>query len=135
MQIKDILKFIKPENTGGNLDTSAIFSENNSVNINTDFFDINSLFESAVKMGASDIHIEPDEDELKIRFRVDGKLNNYKNLPISNSAPILARIKVLGGLKIDEKRLPQDGKTNYKDPISGQDIDLRINIIPTIYGE
>lgn len=135
MQIKNILKLIKQETPSWNLNTSAIFSENTTTSINTDFFDINSLFESAVKSWASDIHIEPDEDELKIRFRVDGKLSNYKTLPISNSAPILARIKVLGGLKIDEKRLPQDWKTNYKDPISGQDIDLRINIIPTIYWE
>jgi len=60
-----------------------------------ELFDINSLFEAAVKAGASDIHIEPDEDILKIRFRVDGKLSQYKIIPIVNSAPLLARIKVL----------------------------------------
>jgi len=108
MQIKDILKSMKTENQEWNTNISEVFDTKNEGHTNSDIFDINSLFSEAIKSGASDIHIEPDEDILKIRFRIDWKLSNHKTLPITNSAPLLARIKVLGWLKIDEKRLPQD---------------------------
>ena len=86
-------------------------------------------------MGASDIHIEPGESTVKIRLRVDGRFMEYKTLAESEKSSLIARIKILSSLKIDEQRLPQDGKASYRDPISGKDVDLRVSIIPTIYGE
>ncbi|EKE28414.1 MAG: hypothetical protein ACD_3C00061G0003 [uncultured bacterium (gcode 4)] len=133
MQIKDFLKISKAEETTGSQAASEIFAEQKSTQ--NDGFDINWLFSSAIKEWASDIHIEPDEDWLKLRFRVDWKLSTYKTFPPSQAAPLIARLKVLWSLKIDEKRLPQDWKANYKDAVTGYDIDLRINIIPTIYWE
>lgn len=126
MQIKDIFKSGKNE-----WENDSIFSSNENIESSSqlDIIDINELFEFAIKSWASDIHIEPDESELKIRLRVDWKLNNYKSFPIAVAMPTIARLKVLWNLKIDEKRLPQDGKATYKD------VDLRINVIPTIYWE
>ena len=97
--------------------------------------DVSDLFIEAIHRGASDIHIEPDENSLNIRLRVDGNFIHYATFEESTKAPIVAKIKILGGLKIDEHRLPQDGKANFLDPESKKDVDLRISIIPTIYGE
>lgn len=134
MQIKDFLKNKKTDNEDWNIE--QIFSEDFKwQNITLDWFSINELFETAIKSWASDIHIEPDSDELKIRLRVDWKLSTYKSLPVDSSLSIIARLKVLWNLKIDERRLPQDWKANYKYSQTGEDIDLRINIIPTIYWE
>jgi len=136
MQIKDIFKSWNNDNSESNLlsDQNGLQEQSNP-NIWWEIFDIDALFAFAIKSWASDIHIEPDESILKIRLRIDGKLSSYKNLPMSAAMPIIARLKVLWNLKIDEKRLPQDWKATYKDPISKQDVDLRINIIPTIYWE
>lgn len=131
--MKNILNFGKKENI---ISDNDLFSQNTEqTNLWVENFDVGQVFADAIKMWASDIHVEPDEDELKIRFRIDGKLINYKTLKKDQIAPVIAKIKVLWSLKIDEKRLPQDGKTSYKDPITNQDIDLRINVIPTIYWE
>lgn len=136
MQIKDIFKSWNNDNSETNLlsDQNGLQEQSNP-NIWWEIFDIDALFAFAIKSWASDIHIEPDESILKIRLRIDGKLSSYKNLPMSAAMPIIARLKVLWNLKIDEKRLPQDWKATYKDPISKQDVDLRINVIPTIYWE
>lgn len=136
MQITDIFKSSKiDEPESGLLSNSSNNQEVSNINVWWDVFDIDALFAFSVKSWASDIHIEPDENSLKIRLRIDWKLSNYKTLPIAVSMPVIAKLKVLWNLKIDEKRLPQDGKASYKDPVSKQDVDLRINIIPTIYWE
>lgn len=97
--------------------------------------DISDLFLEAIRRWASDIHIEPDEESLNIRLRIDGNFIHYTTFPEALKTLIVAKIKILGGLKIDEHRLPQDGKANFFDPESKKDVDLRISIIPTIYGE
>lgn len=96
---------------------------------------IDKIFADALARGASDVHIEPGENSLKIRMRVDGGFVEYANLGDSEKSSLIARIKILSSLKIDEQRLPQDGKASYHDPVSGKDVDLRVSIIPTIYGE
>lgn len=94
---------------------------------------LNAVFEYAINSKASDIHIEPREHELKIRFRVDGILQEAMTLPKSTEAALISRIKIMSKLKIDEHRIPQDGQAMYK--INGREVDLRIAIAPLTYGE
>jgi MSHA biogenesis protein MshE len=94
---------------------------------------LQSIFEDAVQMRASDVHIEPDENQLRIRQRVDGVLqeNILKEARIASA--IVLRLKLMAGLDISEKRLPQDGRFNLK--IKGHDIDVRMSTMPVQFGE
>ncbi len=94
---------------------------------------VNSLLFQAVKVGASDIHIEPGEKEVKVRYRVDGALRESKSAPKQFLSSILARVKIMSGLNIAEKRLPQDGRIRRR--IAGKDIDMRVATVPTAAGE
>jgi type IV pilus assembly protein PilB len=94
---------------------------------------LSTILEYAAKNGASDIHIEPMQDALKIRCRIDGILREILRLPKSTEPPLVSRIKILSNLKIDEHRIPQDGEFSIN--ASGKDIDLRIAISPTVWGE
>ncbi len=92
-----------------------------------------TLLEFAIKSRASDIHIEPLEDKTRIRYRIDGILHEKLILPRSVHEALISRIKILGGMKIDEKRVPQDGRFNFK---SGEEIiDLRVSSLPSVHGE
>ncbi|MDP5039151.1 MAG: GspE/PulE family protein [Candidatus Gracilibacteria bacterium] len=95
---------------------------------------VNDLFLKSITKGASDIHIEPLEKILRTRIRVDGNFISYKDLDISKMDSLIARIKIMAFLRIDEQRLPQDGKISYN-LFGGKSIDLRVSILPTIYGE
>jgi general secretion pathway protein E len=94
---------------------------------------VNSLFAQAIKERASDIHIEPFEKEIVVRFRIDGVLYEIIKPPKRFQASIISRVKIMAGLNIAEKRLPQDGRIRIK--IAGKDIDVRVSIIPTAHGE
>lgn len=94
---------------------------------------LNSILEYAINAHASDIHIEPRQNELKIRFRVDGILQEVMSLPKTTEAALISRIKILSNLKIDEHRIPQDGQAQYK--LGGREVDLRIAIAPISHGE
>jgi general secretion pathway protein E len=94
---------------------------------------VNALIYRAIKEKASDIHIEPFEKEVKVRFRVDGVLQDITHVPKRAQAHIAARIKIMAKLDIAEKRLPQDGRIRLKS--AGKDIDLRVSTIPTAHGE
>ncbi len=95
---------------------------------------VNSMLQHAVKERASDIHIEPFEKELRVRFRIDDVLYEpMKPLPRALQASIASRIKIMGGLNIAEKRLPQDGRIRLK--IAGRDYDVRLSTLPVAYGE
>ena len=94
---------------------------------------VNSLMFLSVKERASDIHIEPGEKDVKVRFRIDGVLREVKHAPRKFLASILARVKIMAGLNIAEKRLPQDGRIRRK--IGGKDIDMRVATVPTAGGE
>ncbi|MFA5987609.1 MAG: GspE/PulE family protein [Candidatus Paceibacterota bacterium] len=91
------------------------------------------IIQHATEGNASDIHIEPTTDRVKVRFRVDGVLYNSLNLPIDVLDAIVARIKVLANMKLDEKRIPQDGRFSAK--VEGRQIDFRVSSFPTYYGE
>jgi type IV pilus assembly protein PilB len=94
---------------------------------------INAMISEAVRVGASDIHIEPRKTVVEIRFRVDGVMHVWKNLPKDMQDICTARVKVMSDLDINEKRLPQDGRVTINVP--GRTIDLRISILPVLYGE
>lgn len=94
---------------------------------------MNAILESAIVDGASDIHIEPSEKDLAIRFRVDGVLKRVMTLPMSNLSSIVARIKVLSRLKLDEHRLPQDGR--FKIRSQQFEVSFRVSILPVFDGE
>ncbi|MBF0407730.1 MAG: Flp pilus assembly complex ATPase component TadA [Candidatus Riflebacteria bacterium] len=94
---------------------------------------VNTIFNQAVQKGASDIHIEPDEGELRIRYRIDGTLIIAMTLQLEAQASIVSRIKILSGMDISEKRLPQDGRIQMV--ILDKQIDFRVNTIPVQFGE
>lgn len=94
---------------------------------------VTTVLEFALKYRASDIHIEPEEGKTRIRYRIDGILHEKLILPNSVHNALVSRIKVLTGLKIDEKRIPQDGRFNFK--ADNQEVDLRVSTLPTIHGE
>ncbi len=94
---------------------------------------VNLILVQAIKEKASDIHIEPFEKEIKLRYRVDGALVEASSPPKALQLPIASRIKILAGLDIAERRLPQDGRFRIR--VSGKEVDLRISFLPTSYGE
>ncbi|MEK9544000.1 MAG: ATPase, T2SS/T4P/T4SS family, partial [Luminiphilus sp.] len=95
---------------------------------------VNQIIHRAVDMSASDIHIEPFEDGLHLRYRVDGVLQEQPDSPAASLAPAIAsRVKLLSGMNIAERRLPQDGRIMTR--VKGHELDLRVSTIPTVHGE
>ncbi len=94
---------------------------------------INSLFEDAIQVGASDIHIEPDERVLRLRQRIDGVLHETLLNEVNIASALVLRLKLMANLDISEKRLPQDGRFNIKS--RGQSVDIRLSTMPVQYGE
>lgn len=94
---------------------------------------VTTVLEFAAKSRASDVHIEPLEDRTRIRYRIDGILHEKLVLPKKIHEALISRIKILSDLKIDEKRIPQDGRFNFS--IDNEEIDLRISTLPTVFGE
>ncbi|MFQ5588415.1 MAG: type II secretion system ATPase GspE [Nitrospiria bacterium] len=94
---------------------------------------VNSIFFQAVQQRASDIHFEPFEREVQIRFRVDGVLHNILTSPKRLQSALISRVKIMAGMNIAEKRLPQDGRISLR--IGGREIDIRVSDIPTAHGE
>jgi type IV pilus assembly protein PilB len=94
---------------------------------------VSTILGFAIKSRASDVHIEPQEDNVRIRYRIDGILQEKYLLPRNVHDAVVSRIKILSNLKIDEKRVPQDGRFFFS--ADGNDVDLRISTLPTTYGE
>jgi type IV pilus assembly protein PilB len=94
---------------------------------------VNLLVTQAVGDRASDIHIEPNESDLRIRFRIDGVLHEVMRSPRSIQAGVISRLKVMADINIAERRVPQDGRISMK--VNGRSIDLRVATLPTVYGE
>lgn len=146
----DIKKFIgiyyssqQVNNAAVQLSKESIKSAQNSKNAATENInEVNSapavkmidyMFKNSVELKASDIHIEPFEHEIRIRYRIDGKLQTVNTLGIESLGPIVTRIKILAGLNIAEKRIPQDGRIITI--VDGKDIDLRVSVLPVVNGE
>lgn len=94
---------------------------------------VNKIISDGIKSGASDIHIEPNQDNVRIRFRIDGDLRRYVITKKENHAPLTTRIKIMGKMDISEKRKPQDGR--IETVINSHLVDMRISVLPTVYGE
>ena len=94
---------------------------------------VNSMIDYAIRAGSSDIHIEPLEDRVRVRIRIDGVMQEIMSNPLSARDAIITRIKILGGMNIAEKRIPQDGRITTE--INGEDVDMRVSILPTVTGE
>ena len=96
---------------------------------------VTNMLAQAIANGASDIHLEPFEDEFKMRYRIDGVLYEMKTQPKEIAMAIVSRIKILSKLDIAERRLPQDGRISYQLASDKEPIDLRVAVLPTMYGE
>jgi len=94
---------------------------------------VNSMLVQAIQGRASDIHIEPQERETRVRFRIDGELYQVLTIPQQNHAALVSRIKIMGGMDIAEKRLPQDGRFRFE--VDMREVDFRLSTLPTTYGE
>ncbi len=92
-----------------------------------------TLVRAAVAEGASDLHLEPKEDALVVRLRVDGQMHDHQRLPLAHRDALLARAKIFGGMDITEKRLPQDGRAQWRE--QGRRIHVRLSSLPTVHGE
>lgn len=94
---------------------------------------VNQIITNALDRRASDVHIEPSENSVNVRYRIDGVLQDAETLPLAQSAAIASRIKLLAKLNIAERRLPQDGRIKMR--IKGHELDLRVSTVPTVFGE
>ena len=94
---------------------------------------VNLVIQRAVELRASDIHIEPFENRLKVRYRIDGVLNEGESPPANLTAAVISRIKIMARLNIAERRLPQDGRIMLR--VQGKELDLRVSTVPTAHGE
>jgi general secretion pathway protein E len=131
------------EESIGELKDSDLVSLAESVEVGEDILDVankapiiklvNMLFFQALKMRASDIHLQPFEDRLQVRYRIDGILYDMEAVPKKIQDAVTSRIKVMGGLDIAERRLPQDGRSSLR--LGDAEVDVRVSVVPTIYGE
>ena len=94
---------------------------------------VNLILQRAVEQRASDVHIEPFENHLKVRYRIDGVLHEVEAPPSSSTAAVISRVKIMGRLNIAERRLPQDGRIQLR--VQGKELDLRVSTVPTSFGE
>ncbi|MBU2036278.1 GspE/PulE family protein [Patescibacteria group bacterium] len=94
---------------------------------------VSHILEFAVRARASDVHIEPEEKSTRVRYRIDGILQEKLTIPKELHDALISRIKILGGMNISEKRIPQDGRFNFKG--ADEDVDLRVSSLPTTWGE
>jgi len=126
--VEDLMKELDTEEIK-NLDKETLSEINNAPLVRL----VNSLLRQAVVMKASDVHIEPFENYVRVRFRIDGDLQEIMSLDINTHAAVVARIKIMGKMDIAEKRIPQDGRVGIK--LEDRRIDLRLSTLPTTYGE
>jgi type II secretion system protein E len=94
---------------------------------------INDVLMTALRVRASDIHFEPFKDRMRIRFRVDGVLKTFREIPVSKVSAVTSRLKIMANLDIAEKRLPQDGRIMIR--VGGKEVDIRVSTLPTYFGE
>lgn len=94
---------------------------------------VNKVISDAVRIGASDIHFEPYETMVRIRFRIDGKLNEAMSIPSQLKSPVISRLKIMSQMDISERRLPQDGRIKAR--MDSKDVDIRVSCLPTLFGE
>ena len=121
------------EREGQEKKEEVVEASDNSVNNAPIVILVKTIIEQAVRLRASDIHIEPLETKIRVRFRVDGALQEAGNYPLNMLSALTARIKIIGGMDISEKRKPQDGRITQV--VDGMEYDIRVSLLPTVYGE
>ena len=126
-EVRDAIKEVVPEQKKAVITTTSDFNNAPIAKI------VNTILEFAMKSRASDIHIEPLDIKTRVRYRIDGILQEKISLPISIHESLVSRIKILSEMKIDEKRVPQDGRFNFK--METDEVDLRVSTLPTVNGE
>ncbi len=132
-------RILSRQNDAENEDDSAIINADDENTLRTMAGEarivrlVNDIFTRALETGASDIHVEPDTDQVSVRCRIDGVLQEIMTCPLSQFPAIASRIKLLGGLNIAESRLPQDGRTTIR--LGHEELDMRISTIPVLTGE
>jgi len=126
-EVRDALKEYQPELPQNKQESLSVAAEAPIAKI------VSTILEFSVKSRASDIHIEPQENQTKVRYRIDGILHEKLTLPRSIHDALISRIKILSEMKIDEKRIPQDGRFTFK--VGVEEIDLRVSTLPTVHGE
>ena len=124
---EEIFKLAKQFDIASSLNKDEEVINNPSVRL------VDSIIREAIPFRASDIHIEPFEKVIKVRYRIDGDLQNRADIPIESYGAICARIKIMSGMNIAERRTPQDGRINMV--VAGKEYDFRVSCLPTIYGE
>lgn len=127
--IETIIKGLDKKNILGSEEVEQMELTENSPIVNL----VNLIIIQAIKNKVSDIHIEPNQDCLRVRYRVDGLMRQYSKLPLELKNTVTSRIKILAEMDISEVRLPQDGRIKFK--VESREVDLRISTFPTIYGE
>lgn len=128
-EVTEALKDVAPQKTTNsyNINKGEFIREEKIAQI------VSQILDFALKARASDIHIEPSEQSTRVRYRIDGILQEKLTIPRELHDSLISRIKILGGMKIDEKRIPQDGRFNFKG--SEEEVDLRVSSLPTTWGE
>ncbi len=127
-EVKEALKEYEPEMHAANKEEqSSIIKEAPIAKI------VSTILEFALKSRASDIHIEPEEARTRVRYRVDGILSEKLSLPRAIHDAVVSRVKILSQMKIDEKRIPQDGRFSFR--LGEDEVDLRVSTLPTVHGE
>ncbi|MDD2773444.1 MAG: GspE/PulE family protein [Elusimicrobiales bacterium] len=135
-EVKELATGLLPSKGGGVEDEEELLDLNKPIPVTREtqvVLFVNKMFETAIQQRASDIHIEPYAEEIRIRFRVDGILNEIPPPPKSMFVPLISRIKILSKLDIAEKRVPQDGALTMR--YNDAKIDVRVSTCPTVYGE
>jgi type IV pilus assembly protein PilB len=94
---------------------------------------VNSLIEQAIQSRASDLHLEPTENDMRVRFRIDGVLHEIDKVPHSVQSGLISRLKIMSNVDITERRLPQNGRITVR--LNGRNVDLRTATLPTVWGE
>ena len=125
--VKEALREVTPEEKVSTDNVGTVIKEAPIAKI------VNTILEFSVKSRASDIHIEPEENRTKVRYRIDGILQEKLNLPKVIHEAVVSRIKIMSEMKIDEKRIPQDGRFTFK--LGEEEVDLRVSTLPTVHGE
>lgn len=126
-EVKEALREVETKDTIQVEDTGTVIKQAPIAKI------VNTILEFAVKSRSSDIHIEAGELSTRVRYRIDGILQEKLTLPKGIHDALVSRIKILSGMKIDERRIPQDGRFGYK--LSEEEVDLRVSTLPTVHGE
>jgi len=127
-EVKEALREVAPDERRVNLEAGDLLVKEAPI-----AKIVNTILEFAIKSRASDVHIEPQETKTRVRYRIDGILHEKLSLPKGIHEALISRIKILSQMKIDEKRIPQDGRFSYK--IGEEEVDLRVSTLPSVHGE